>query len=206
MFVQSLTQFMTFPQLQKIREKNIGIIGAGGLGSNCANHLVRSGFMHFIIADDDVVEPSNLNRQFYFLDQVGQKKVLALQANLQRINPEVSITPLIQKITKENCLSLFQTCDIVIEAVDHAALKVELAKIFHQQSLLYITASGMAGTGDTDKIQTRKISNKFYIIGDMGKDVSLENPPFSPKVGIVAAKEADVVLHYVLEESDEWVY
>ena len=52
----------------------VGIAGAGGLGSNCAMHLVRSGVKHITIADFDVVNESNLNRQFFFHDQIGQKR------------------------------------------------------------------------------------------------------------------------------------
>ncbi|MBP5226911.1 MAG: ThiF family adenylyltransferase, partial [Kiritimatiellae bacterium] len=56
----------------------VGIAGAGGLGSNCAMHLVRAGLTRLVIADFDIVNESNLNRQFYFRDQLGQKKVTAL--------------------------------------------------------------------------------------------------------------------------------
>ena len=66
----------------------VGIAGAGGLGSNCAMHLVRSGIGKLVIADFDTVNESNLNRQFFFRDQVGRVKVEALRENLLRINPE----------------------------------------------------------------------------------------------------------------------
>ena len=59
----------------------IGIGGAGGLGSNVAVNLVRSGITDIKIADFDVIEQSNLNRQFYFRDQIGQNKVNALYEN-----------------------------------------------------------------------------------------------------------------------------
>ena len=63
----------------------IGIAGAGGLGSNVAVNLVRTGVKKLKIVDFDVVDESNLNRQFYFMDQVGRPKVEALRENLLRI-------------------------------------------------------------------------------------------------------------------------
>ena len=56
--------------------RRVGIAGAGGLGSNCAAHLVRAGMKKLVIADFDVVNESNLNRQFFFRNQLGQKKVV----------------------------------------------------------------------------------------------------------------------------------
>ena len=73
----------------------IGIAGAGGLGSNVALNLVRSGIDAFRIVDFDCVEASNLNRQFYFRDQIGRPKVEALRENLQRIRPEVEVDAIV---------------------------------------------------------------------------------------------------------------
>ncbi|MGB4572405.1 MAG: ThiF family adenylyltransferase, partial [Rectinemataceae bacterium] len=52
----------------------VGIAGAGGLGSNCAAALVRSGIGALVVVDFDVVSEANLDRQFYFHDQVGRPK------------------------------------------------------------------------------------------------------------------------------------
>ena len=108
----------------------MGIAGAGGLGSNCAFNLVRSGFYKFKIVDFDVVEPSNLNRQFFFLDQLGMPKVLALEENLRRINPEVRIEAIQQKVQKDNAKELFDDCDVVVEAFDRVFCKTMMAEKF----------------------------------------------------------------------------
>ena len=78
----------------------IGIAGAGGLGSNVAVHLVRSGISSLKICDFDVIENSNLNRQFYFKDQIGQNKVNALFENLKRINPSLNLQIIQRKFLK----------------------------------------------------------------------------------------------------------
>ena len=72
--------------------RRVGIAGAGGMGSNCAAHLVRAGMKKLVIADFDVVNESNLNRQFFFRNQLGQKKVVALGRNLRLIEPALDLT------------------------------------------------------------------------------------------------------------------
>jgi len=63
---------MTIAEIKKhLLKFRIGIAGAGGLGSNCAAALARSGVGTLVIADFDIVEELNLNRQYYFSDQIG---------------------------------------------------------------------------------------------------------------------------------------
>ena len=70
-FEQGLLKYLKPEQLALIQSRKIGIGGAGGLGSNCAMMLVRTGFKHLEIIDQDLIDPSNLNRQQYFADEVG---------------------------------------------------------------------------------------------------------------------------------------
>ncbi|MCD6534411.1 MAG: ThiF family adenylyltransferase, partial [Deltaproteobacteria bacterium] len=94
---------------EKIKNSCVGIAGVGGLGSSVAIALVRVGVGKLVVADFDLVEPSNLNRQHYFIDQIGLPKVLALQESLQRINPGVRIEVIQEKITPKNLLTHFST-------------------------------------------------------------------------------------------------
>jgi sulfur carrier protein ThiS adenylyltransferase len=111
----------------KLKNRIVGIAGAGGLGSNAAMTLARTGIEHFIIADFDKIELSNLNRQQYQLEQVGQKKVQALKENLLKINPEISVETHCVKITQENIPEIFGKADILIEALDIPDQKAMLA-------------------------------------------------------------------------------
>ena len=183
--------------LQKVR---IGIAGAGGLGSNCAMHLVRSGFKQFTIADFDRIEESNLNRQFYFMEQVGMSKVEALSENLRNINPDLDTIKHVQTVSRENMLELFGECAVIIEAFDDAASKKALVETFLPTDKLLVSASGMGGAGNSDEIKTRKVRDNFYIVGDMKTECNAENPPFSPRVAICAAKQADIVLSHYLNK------
>jgi len=129
--IESLRNTLGEERLSSLAGAKIGIGGAGGLGSNAAMHLVRSGCKNLTIVDFDRIEPSNLNRQFYFADQVGRLKVEALAENLTRINPELKLTITTQRITKENVEILFADCDLWIEAFDRAEVK----KVFVEAAL-----------------------------------------------------------------------
>ncbi|MFA5276164.1 MAG: sulfur carrier protein ThiS adenylyltransferase ThiF [Candidatus Omnitrophota bacterium] len=184
--------------LNKIEKTKIGIAGAGGLGSNCAFNLVRCGFKKFKIVDFDIITPSNLDRQFYFLDQVGQRKVDILKINLCRINPELNIEIEAVKITEENIKELFNGCPIVVECLDTAEAKSMLANQLLSEGKFIVSASGLGGVGSSDEIKVHKLKENLIIVGDLKSDIK-DRPALSPRVSIAAAKEADIVLEYVLK-------
>ena len=181
----------------KLGSTTIGIAGAGGLGSNCAINLVRSGFKKLKIVDFDKVEISNLNRQFYFLDQVGKPKVEALKANLLKINPDLEIKTVNEKIEKNNVIKLFENCDIVVEGFDEAENKKMLVEKLLPTGKLIVAASGLCGYGRCDNIKVHRLKENLIIIGDLKTSTDCM-APISPRVNIAAAKQADVVLEYVL--------
>ncbi|MBI9079786.1 MAG: sulfur carrier protein ThiS adenylyltransferase ThiF [Pseudodesulfovibrio sp.] len=196
---QGIAVFLGEKRLAYLQTITVGIGGVGGLGSNCAMHLVRSGFKRFVLADFDRVDESNLNRQAYQLDQVGQLKVMALSRNLMAVNPDIDLDIRTVEVTPDNMSAIFMDCDVVIEAFDDPFVKKTFVEMFLPTDKLIVSASGIGGTGNADAIVTRRIRDNFYMIGDMETECSVENPPFSPKVSIAAAKQADVVLRYYLD-------
>lgn len=170
---------------------NITIAGAGGIGSNVAVHLIRSGITRLTIIDFDKVEASNLNRQFYFADQIGQPKVKMLAHNLGRINPDIDITCVNTRITEQNIDELFADCNIIVEGFDSISEKKMVLEKFGNNTNLMVSASGIAGC-EVETITTRKIGN-CYIVGDFAKDCRF-HPLFSHKVSAVAAKMAEIIL------------
>ena len=176
----------------------IGIAGAGGLGSNCAMHLVRSGVGRLVIADFDTVNESNLNRQFFFRDQVGRMKVEALKENLLRINPECDIKAVAVKLDSHNVRDVFAGCNVVVEAFDSAEAKAMMAMAFAKGHVPLVTASGLAGWGRSNAVRLRRIGANIVAVGDGETAVSPETPPFSPRVGIAAAMEANAAISLVL--------
>jgi sulfur carrier protein ThiS adenylyltransferase len=178
----------------------VAIAGAGGIGSVVAVSLVRAGVGKLIIADFDVIEPSNLNRQQYFQDQVGMLKVDALKQNLMRINPEAEFIIYDERISEQNISSLFGTADILVEAFDRADQKEMLIECW--QSLYpqkpIIAASGLAGWGKTEKLHVHQSGN-LYICGDEETELEGNCTPLAPRVGIVANMQANLAIQLLLE-------
>ncbi len=185
---------------RKIQSVKIGIAGAGGLGSNCAFNLTRVGFKSFKIVDFDVIEYSNLNRQFFFYGQVGMKKIDALKVNLLLINPDISVETIDTTLAHENVHAIFDDCDILVEAFDKIDSKKMLIEEFLNSDKLLVSASGLAGFGDSNAIKTRQIKDNFFLVGDLISGVDEYNHPLSPHVNIAAAKQADVILEYVINK------
>lgn len=190
---------------EKIKHARVGIAGAGGLGSQVAFALARVGIGQLDIADFDVVEPSNLNRQQYFIDQIGMPKVSALRDNLLRINPGTKINIYHQKVTTENIAKLFSQVDILVEAFDAAEQKAMLTNYFlcNFPDKFLVAASGIAGYETSNSIRTTKISDRFYLCGD---GVTAAEPGcglMAPRVGIVAHHQANAVLRLLLNKSPE---
>lgn len=197
-FEKGITSYIEREKYLLLKEIKIAVLGAGGLGSNCAFNLARCGFSKFVLIDFDIVEPSNLNRQFYFLKQIGKPKVEALKKNLLQINPAIEVETLNTKIQSKEDLKAFDDFDAIIEAFDQAKYKKMTAEYFMKRKNLLVTASGIAGYGNSDRIKVRKISETFYMVGDMISESNEKNPPFSPCVNIAAAKQADIVLNFFL--------
>jgi sulfur carrier protein ThiS adenylyltransferase len=186
----------------KVKGARVGIAGAGGLGSAIAIALARTGVGFIRIADYDVVEPSNLNRQQYFIDQIGLPKVHALRVNLQRTNPLVTVDVYHGKVTARNILELFADVDILVEAFDGADQKAMLANTFLRElpEKYLVAASGMAGYEPGNTIRTQKINHRFYLCGDNSTSAGPGCGLMAPRVGIAAHHQANAVLRLILGE------
>lgn len=190
--------YLTADERAILSRATIGIAGAGGLGSNCAMHLVRAGLRRFVICDFDTVSESNLNRQFYFRDQIGRKKVEALGENLRRIEPDLDLTLHDLKLDAESLARVFAACDIVVEAFDGAEAKALFLRTLLPTGKRLVAASGMAGIGRSNAMRLSRLGPNLLLVGDGESGVSETEPPQSPRVGLAAAMEANGVLALLL--------
>ena len=193
----SANTYLTPEERAVLESVRVGIAGAGGLGSNCAMHLVRSGVKRITIVDFDVVNESNLNRQFFFRDQIGQKKVEAIKANLLRIEQDADIRAVDMRLDASSAREIFADCGIVVEAFDAVDAKVMLVSAFASSGKKLVTASGLAGWGRSNAMRVRKMGN-IVAIGDGETSVGDGAAPVSPRVGIAAAMEANAVVSLLL--------
>lgn len=171
----------------------VGIAGAGGLGSNCALMLARSGVGRLILVDFDVVGLSNLNRQHYLPEHLGQPKVHALAATLRAVNPDIHIATHALHLDRRNTPVLFADCNVVVEAVDQAPTKKMLLESLIRAGIFVVGASGVAGWGGPG-MTVRPFGSEAVVVGDGVNDVNSGLPPLAPRVMMAAAMQADQVL------------
>ena len=186
---------------EKLNAATVGIAGLGGLGSNVAVALVRAGVGKLVIADFDVVEPSNLNRQNYFLEQLGEDKVKATTENLKKINPYVEIEGVSTKLNPENAARIFKNCSIVAECFDKATEKKMLLEtiLTETKKTIVVAASGLAGFGKSNEIKTKKISARLIMVGDGENGIEKGLSLMACRVIIAAGHQANVIVELIVK-------
>lgn len=187
---------------KKISAARVAVCGLGGLGSNIAIALARAGVGHLHLIDFDRVDVTNLNRQQYFVRQLGLLKTDALQETLTDIAPYCDITTNSVKITEDNFAQLLEKEDIICEAFDCSEAKAMLVngvlERFPEKYLL--SSSGMAGFGSANTIVTRHVFQHFYLCGDGMSDVNDGIGLVSSRVLACAAHEAHMVIRILAGE------
>lgn len=197
-----MNQRFTEQEIRKrLQKKRVGIAGAGGLGSNCAVALARVGVGELLIADFDEVSKENLNRQYYFEDQIGQQKVYALEENIFFIDSTIKVKPFDVKLDSDKIIEIYKDCDVIVEAFDDAAMKQMLIEtvLSKMPAKPLVIGIGMAGWGDNNSIGFRQEGN-LYICGDEKSEIADDLPPLAPRVGMVANMQANTVLEILLKE------
>lgn len=187
---------------KNLSSATVAICGLGGLGSNIAFALARAGIGKLILIDFDSVDITNLHRQQYKANQIGMNKTEALKENLSEIAPYVITETHTVCITEDNAEALLEKADIICEAFDDADCKAMLTNLVLERmpEKYLVAASGMAGFGSANTIQTRRISKRFYICGDGTSDVQSEGSLVASRVMLCAAHQAHAVLRILTEQ------
>ena len=189
---------------EKLKKAKVCILGLGGLGSNVAVLLARSGIGYLKLVDFDIVEASNLNRQQYRISHIGLKKTEAMKTIIKEINPFVEVETLDIKVDRKNIYSIIGDIEIVVEAFDSAETKaMTIEELLINKNKIVVSDSGMAGLGSANEIVTRKIKDNFYLIGDNYSDYEEYSGIMSTRVMLCAAHQANMVLRLILGEKGE---
>ena len=180
----------------------VAVCGLGGLVSNIAFALAHAGIGKLILIDFDNVDITNLHRQQYKASQIGMNKTDALRDNLLEIAPYAAIETHSVRISENNTEVLLEKADIICEAFDDADCKAMLVNLVTERmpEKYLVAASGMAGFGSANTIQTRRISKRFYLCGDGTSDVQSEGSLVSSRVMLCAAHQAHTVLRILTEQ------
>jgi sulfur carrier protein ThiS adenylyltransferase len=189
---------------ERLGQATVGIIGLGGLGSNAAMMLVRSGVRRFVLADFDRVEPSNLARQLYFPDQVGRAKTDALAETLLRIEPGLDLTLVPKRVEADDIERLFADVDVLLEAVDSAEAKMMIVDTASDRlpDTPLVWVAGLAGCASANAIATRRVGETVWVVGDLEADVRDGLPLLASRVMVAAAHQAHIATRILLGMPD----
>ena len=185
---------------EKLAKATVGIAGCGGLGSNAAVALVRAGVGHLVLADHDVVEASNLNRQHYFQQDIGKKKVETLAAHLRAINPDVELVLHNIELTPENVPGIYADADLLIEAFDSADSKrwlIESWCVAYPDRPI-VVASGVSGCGNTGAMKVHSSGN-IHVCGDEKSEMTMGL--CAARVMMAASMQANVAIELLTGET-----
>lgn len=195
----ALHKGLSSEQSQLLRQARVSVVGLGGLGSNVAMWLARLGVGHLQLIDFDRVELSNLNRQYYFLEDLDKPKAEALLPKLKQVNPFGDYQICTERLTEANLEDLLSAAEIVCEALDKPESKALLVNGVLEKfpDKYLVAASGLAGFGSSDLMQVRQITPRFYLCGDEHSDFK-QLPLCGARVGLCAAQEALTIARIIL--------
>lgn len=187
----------------KLKGACVAICGLGGLGSNIAAMLARLGVGKLVLVDFDIVDPTNLNRQNYFVADIGLKKTEATARILRQINPYIKLSLKNVFVTKQNFAQVIEDAMVVVEAFDNPESKAMLVEsVLECKDKFVVASSGMAGFGSGNDIKLIKPFSRLYIAGDGTSEAREGECLMSPRVNICAGQQANMVLRLLLGETE----
>jgi len=145
--------------IKKLKQTNVLIFGVGGVGSWCAEALVRSGIGKIGIVDFDTVNASNINRQVQATSStIGLSKVEVLKQRLLEINPDCEVSVWAKNFSRENAADFgIEKADYAIDAIDTFPYKLDLIEFFFNAGVTFFSSMGMALKIDPTRIKTGSI-------------------------------------------------
>ncbi len=181
---------------ERIRDVNVFIAGAGGLGSLSAIYLAAAGIGRITIVDFDTIDPSNLNRQIlHWSDDVARMKIDSAREKLVKINPDVEIEVIAEKIDEGNASELVGSSDLVVDAMDNfrARYLLNKAAIARNIPLFHGAVHGFVGQ------VTTVIPGETACLRCIFPDDPQEGvfPIIGATCGVVASIQVNEVLKYI---------
>ena len=151
-------------KINDIKNKNILLIGIGGVGSYACESLIRSGIKNITIADNDIIDISNLNRQLMTnMDNIGKYKVDVMKDRILSINPNCKVKTINYFVDENNISMIFKdNYDYVIDACDSIDTKVSLIEYCINNNIKIISCMGTGNKMDPSRLRITDISKTNY--------------------------------------------
>lgn len=190
---------------EKLNQSRVLIVGAGGLGSPVAMYLAASGIGNLIICDGDQVDLTNLQRQIiHSSGSIGLPKVLSAKKSLFRINPEVNVIAIQERVNEAKLLQLATEVDVVVDASDNFITRyhVNQACVIHKKPLIsgaVVRFDGQASVFDLRHPDSPCYHCLYPINGEHEDMPCAVMGVFSPLVGIIGCMQAAETLKILLD-------
>lgn len=187
---------------QKLLDASVLIVGLGGLGSPAAIYLATSGVGHLMLADDDQVELSNLQRQILHNDQsIGQTKVESATKTLRALNPDLQITGLPHRLEGQLLSEQIELADVVVDASDNFTTRFAINRACLDTKTPLVSGAAIRMDGQVSVFDSRNPDSPCYhcLYKDTG-DENLscsENGVLAPMVGIIGSIQALEVIKLI---------
>lgn len=140
-------------KLERIQKARIMVIGLGGVGGTALSALYRSGFRHFVLVDNDKVDPSNLNRQImYTNNDVGKLKTDVCKTKISEFCGEIDVKTINLYVDEVNAQDLIKDVDFVVDAIDFVPGKIGIMKACLDKNIPFISSLGMAKRLDPEQV------------------------------------------------------
>ena len=163
----SLARLYGEPQLEKIQQAHICVLGIGGVGSWVVEALARSGVQQLTLIDGDDISRSNMNRQCHTLEStIGQMKAQVMKQRVLDINPDCKVQIIEQYLDDENIFDLLlpdakKPYDCVIDAIDRIKYKALMIYFCKRNKLPVVTTGGAGGLLDPTQIEVKDLSRTW---------------------------------------------
>lgn len=170
------------------------IIGAGGLGCAASQYLAAAGIGEITIADDDIVELSNLQRQILHFEQdIGIKKVLSAKASLHNINQTLRVNTLEQRQDLDSLEHSVAKHDLVLDCSDNLETRLALNEVCYRLGVAMVSGAAIRMEGQIFCMQPKAKTSCYTCLAELIGEQELsctEAGVMSPVVGIVGATQA----------------
>lgn len=139
--------------MEKLKNSHVAVFGLGGVGSWCAEALVRSGVGKITVIDRDTVSRSNINRQVIAAEStVGQPKAEVMKARLLDINPDAEVTAICGHYEAEHREDFFADYDYIVDAIDLVSCKLDLIMTAQAREIPIVSALGTGNKCDATRL------------------------------------------------------
>lgn len=181
---------------EALAKARVLVVGLGGLGSAAVLYLAAAGIRELVLADPDIVELSNLQRQIiYRQDDQGTHKVFAASKAIEALNSGCNVQQLPVRLAGQMLLKQVANADLVLDCTDNFTSRSELNSACLQHSKPMVTAAAINMTGQLTVFDPRQATSPCYrcLYGDVAEKEEAscsENGIMGPVVGLLGVAQA----------------